>query len=124
MSAWTNAEYMSALARLAKQTKPIPASYVCVEKERDLHDAIMAECRHRGWITIHARMDRPSTLEVGSPDFIILGSRGRVFIIEAKSKTGKLTKAQQILRAWAHKLGHEIVEVRSKEQFMHIIGKP
>ena len=121
---WTNRQYMEAVARLAKQPIGTPASYVCVEREKELHEAIMAECRHRGWITIHARMDRPSTLEVGSPDFIILGSRGRMFIIEAKSKTGKLTKAQQILRAWAHKLGHEIVEVRSKEQFMHIIGKP
>ncbi len=121
---WTTYQYREALARLARSTKPIPASYVQVEREKDLHDAILAECRHRGWITIHARMDRPSTLEVGSPDFIILGSRGRVFIIEAKSKTGKLTKAQQILRAWAHKLGHEIVEVRSVAQFMHVIGKP
>lgn len=121
---WTNAEYMAKLAQLAKQAAPSPASYVLAEREKDLHEAIMAECRSRGWITIHARMDRPTTMEVGTPDFVILGSRGRVFIIEAKSKTGKLTKAQQVLRAWAKHLGHEVVEVRSKEQFMHVIGKP
>jgi hypothetical protein len=121
---WTTAEYRAKLAQLAKQAAPTPASYVAVEREKELHEAIMAECRSRGWITIHARMDRPSTMEVGTPDFIILGSRGRVFIIECKSKSGKLTKAQQVLRAWAHHLGHEIVEVRSKEQFMHVIGKP
>lgn len=121
---WTNADYQAALARLSKTAAPTPGQYVVVEREKELHDAIMAECRRRGWITIHARMDKPSNMTVGAPDFLILGSRGRVFIIEAKAKKGKLSKEQTVLRAWAHHLGHEISVINSVEQFMQIIGKP
>lgn len=121
---WTNADYQAALARLSKTAAPTPGQYVVVEREKELHDAIMAECRRRGWITIHARMDKPTTMEVGTMDFVILASRGRLFLVEAKSKTGKLTKEQTVLRAWCHHLGHEISIVKSVGEFMHIIGKP
>lgn len=63
-------------------------------------------------------MDRPATVAIGSPDFVILANKVRVFIIEAKSAKGKLTKEQAALRCWAETLGHTIHLIRSFDEFM------
>jgi hypothetical protein len=111
-------QYLMHEARMtAGQHNSVPAG----GSERDLHEQILAECRSRGWIAIHSRMDRPATVAIGSPDFVILADRGRVFIIEAKSAKGKLTKEQAALRCWAEKLGHTIHLMRSYEEFVMLL---
>src|SRR5213079_131545 len=66
------------------------AESYAVRRERGLHDEIILECNRRGWLTIHSRMDRPSTVQVGSPDFVIIADNRRTFLVEAKSRSGKL----------------------------------
>jgi hypothetical protein len=57
---------------------------------------------------------------VGECDFTILASKGRVFFIEAKTKTGKLSPEQLGIILWAGNLGHVIHTVRSFQQFIEI----
>lgn len=96
--------------------------------ESDLHDQILAECRRRGWLAIHSRMDRKTTTACGTFDFIILTDIIRygdvsqtVLLVEAKTRTGKLTVAQQALHAHARKLGHTVHVVRSFDDFLKLL---
>jgi len=109
-------------ARIALNTKSDPLNVQPVESEKQLHSDILLECRSRGWIAIHSRLDRPSTTAIGSPDFVICADRGRVYFIEAKTPTGKLSEAQMALRCWASKLGHTIHIIRSFEQFLTLVA--
>lgn len=92
-----------------------------VDKESDLHEAILADCRRRGWHAIHSRMDLPTTTGVGDPDFVILADLGKVYLVECKSKNGKLTTAQLALQTQAEVLGHTIHVVRSIQEYHDIL---
>lgn len=100
-----------------------------VEREADLHGQIQDECRRRGWMAIHSRMDCRNTATVGTPDFIILTGKRyvlgliyppAVFFIECKAKGQKPTVEQLSLHAMAEKLGHEVHVVFSLAEFMEI----
>lgn len=43
-----------------------------VSREAELHAAILAECKRRGWIALHGRMDAATGRTVGEPDFTIV----------------------------------------------------
>lgn len=90
------------------------------EKESELHRNILAACKIRGWIAFHARMDKPCTSTLGSPDFVVIAEGGRVFFIESKTAKGKLSTDQLAMKAWANKLGTEIHVIRSMEEFYEI----
>jgi Holliday junction resolvase len=114
----SQSDYIAMETRLRQKRKPMvsivpPTGH---QTERQLHDDILTECRRRGWIALHSRMDMAATLTVGAPDFVIL-AEGRILLIEVKTRTGKLSPAQQALHAWARKLGHEVNVVRSVEEF-------
>ena len=81
-----------------------------VEKESDLHDDIIAYCREHDLHCVHSRMDRRTTVGVGTLDFVIACDNGRTVWLEAKSKTGKLRPAQAAAIAQLKKRGH-IAEV-------------
>lgn len=91
------------------------------DDESKLHEAILSECGRRGWIAFHSRMDRPTTLQKGSPDFVILADGGATILVEAKTRTGKLSTEQLGIQAWAKKLDHTIHVVRSIEEFHKLI---
>lgn len=91
------------------------------EKESDLHEAIINECNRRGWCAVHSRMDRATTVQIGTPDFIIFADAGRVFAVECKSKTGKLSTEQLATQAWLKRLGHTLHVVRSFREFIEVI---
>lgn len=74
--------------------------------ESDLHDQVEAHCRAKGWFYVHSRMDRRSTVSVGTPDFAIAAHGGRMLWLELKRKGGKATTAQQAAIAQLTKLGH------------------
>lgn len=114
----TLAEYLSHEARLkAPKTTPTGEG---VEREADLHEQITRECRHRGWVIVHSRMDRRTTTAVGVTDFVIAADGGRTFWIEAKTRTGKLTREQQATIHWLQSLGHAASVVRSLEDFLNV----
>lgn len=89
-------------------------------KESDLHASIMDECKRRGWLAFHGSMAHRAMRTIGEPDFTILADKGRVFFIEAKSKTGKLRPEQIGLAMMAEKLGHKIHCIRSLKDFLEI----
>lgn len=89
--------------------------------ERDLHEKIEAECRRRGWVTVHSRMDRATTTACGVCDFIIFAGGGVVINIECKGRAGKLTLAQQGFISAMRKNGHEVHVVRSFSEFMQLV---
>ncbi|MDE2020776.1 MAG: VRR-NUC domain-containing protein [Patescibacteria group bacterium] len=92
-------------------------------RESDLHDAIVAECKRRGWIYFHGSMAHRTRRTIGEPDFCILIPGGRVLMIECKSAKGKIRPEQAGMIYWAQKLGHVIHVVRSVEEFLEIINK-
>jgi hypothetical protein len=96
------------------------ATDAAVEKEADLHNEILAECRRRGWIAVHSRMDLPTTTSVGTADFIIFIDGGKTLAVECKAKSGKLSMEQLSTSAWLSKLGHTLHIVRSFPEFLSI----
>lgn len=102
------------LARAAAKT-PCPAEGVEVEAE--LHEDIRKECLRRGWLPFHGSMAHSTFRTEGEPDFVILRDGGRFLLVECKTRTGKLSTAQQAIAAWARRLGHRIHVVRSMKEF-------
>jgi hypothetical protein len=95
-----------------------------IERESDLHDQVTDECRRRGWLWVHARMDKASHMTIGAPDFIVIADQGRVLWVECKRKDGKLSKEQQAFKAMAEKLGHKVHIVRSLQEFVTLADWP
>lgn len=111
------ADYLIMLQRISKR----PAQPCCgqpVEDESELHQAILDECKRRGWLALHGSMAHRTHRSLGEPDAVILCDGGRVLLIEAKSKTGKLRPEQAALHAWATKLGHKVWVVRNMDEFL------
>lgn len=120
----SNAEYQAMLQRTSRARGelecPVPASGG-PSSEAALHSQIKAECARRGWIALTGSMAHKAMRVLGEPDFLILADGGRVYLVEAKTATGKLSTEQQALQVWAKKLGHNIAVVRSMEQFLNLI---
>lgn len=117
----TESEYQTILLRTQRGNPQAPPAE-SVARESDLHDAIAAYCTARQWVVFHSRMDRRTTTGVGLPDFVILADGGRTFLIEAKSKLGKLRPEQLGVILWAERRGHTIHVVRSMGEFLEIVA--
>lgn len=120
----SHADYLAMQARLARTQpmRPGPQPDADPGPEAALHEAILSECGRRLWLPFHGSMAHLTKRTPGEPDFIILADGGRLFLVEAKTKTGKLSIAQQGVIAWARKLGHIVHIVRSPEQFLDVIA--
>lgn len=92
------------------------------EKESKLHAEISSECKRRGWLAFHGSMAHQAMRTLGEPDYTVLADGGRVFFVEAKTKTGKLSREQLGLSLMAEKLGHTIHVVRSIEDFIRVVS--
>jgi hypothetical protein len=90
-------------------------------KEKDLHNRIFDECRKRQWIAFHGSMAERTHRTEGEPDFLILCPSGKQLLVECKSRTGKLSPAQQAIKHHASMLGHTIHVVRSIEEFLTLV---
>ena len=105
----------------------------CAEgDEYKLHEFIIAECKRRGWIVFHGSMAHQTFRTKGEPDFVILGQTDdgcpkdqlkwpAVFLIECKTRTGKITPDQQAIIRWAKTLGHIIHVVRCEQEFLEVV---
>ena len=107
----------SRVVKAIGQLKPEDA----VIRESVLHAAISDYCKARGWLAFHGSMAHRALRAIGEPDYTIVADKGRVFFIEAKSKTGKLRPEQIGLAMMAEKLGHKIHCVRSMAEFLEIV---
>lgn len=119
MARMTQLEYEAYVARCGR-TNDLVKSKV-VTKESELHNQILTECSRRQWIVFHGSMAHATFRTPGEPDFVILADGGRVFLIEAKSANGKLSPEQAAINAWASKLGHRVVVVRSLGEFLEVV---
>ena len=93
-------------------------------RESDLHDDVIAELRRRGWLYFRGNMGERTSRTLGEPDFTIIGSGGRVFFVELKTRTGKLSPAQLAVATHAHSLGVQVHVVRSMAEFHTLVGQP
>ncbi len=94
-----------------------------VVKERDLHEEIEEYCKGQGWLICHSRMDRPSTIAVGFPDFAIFMPGARTCFLECKAPGKKATTEQLAKLAHAKKLGFIAEIVESMEAAREAIAK-
>lgn len=109
------------LAYEARRNRTQPTNSDGVDDESELHRAILTECDRRGWIAFHGSMARRTFRTEGEPDFVILADGGATILVEAKTRTGKLSTAQLGIQAWAKKLDHTIHVVRSLSDFLNVI---
>jgi len=106
----------SAVAKGLVSSKP-KQTKAC-EKEAELHEAILHYCRSKGWCVAHCRMDKPSTSQIGTPDFIVAMPQGKTIWVEAKTAKGKLSLEQQAWLTALRKLGHKAGVVRHIQEFV------
>lgn len=92
-----------------------------VDRESELQNQIAAECRLRGWNAFHGNMRQRTARTIGEPDFIIAADKGRVFFVECKTRTGKLSPEQAAIGFQLQKNGHKFCVVRSFEEFLEVI---
>lgn len=64
------------------------------QEERQLHKDFEAYLRLRMWPYVHSRMDKPSTIRSGFPDFSIFAN-GHGVCVEFKAPGGVLSKDQR-----------------------------
>lgn len=122
---WTQADAEAHNARVCghfkselEYRKPNGETYLV--REFELHAQILDECTRRGWICFHGSMAHKTKRVLGEPDFQILADGGRLLLIEAKTRRGKLSHEQAAMQAWARKLGHTIHVVRSFSEFLEV----
>ncbi len=115
------AEMLSRGQRNWKRDHPQSACPDAVEHESDLHTQIEDELKRRGWYYVHSRMDKPSTVAVGVPDFCIAADGGRAFFIEAKGRRTKVTPKQAGALLMLGNLGHKAALVRSFTEFLEVV---
>lgn len=120
MPRMSSLEYQAYLAKQFPHKVPSEEGMRESRSEADLHDAIIAECRRRGWIAFHGSMAHRTHRTIGEPDFVILAEGGRMLLVECKSATGKVKSEQIALHAMAGRLGHHVHVVRSIEEFVGI----
>jgi hypothetical protein len=121
---FSHSDYLAMQARCDRSRKTICENLgetKGVSKESDLHNDIIAFCKSKGWIYFHGSMAHRAMRTRGECDFQILADRGRVFFIERKTKTGKLSSEQLGLQMWAEKLGHKIHLCRTMDEFLEIV---
>lgn len=90
-------------------------------REHELHAQILDHCRAQRWIAFHSAMNHRTHGTLGTPDFILIADKGRVFFIEAKTAKGKLSREQAGLVFWANQLGTTIHVCRSFKEFLEIV---
>ncbi len=92
-----------------------------VETESDLHNQIIDYCKSKGWQYLHGSMAHRSRRTIGENDFTILADGGRVFLVEVKTKSGKLSPEQNAFIAHARRNGHTVHVIRSMDDFRVVV---
>jgi len=107
--------------KIQRGDKPITTTEV-ENIESSFQKKIVDWLTERGWQFVRSRMDRPTTTEIGVPDFIIAAPGGITFWVECKARTNKPSNAQ---RGWAKQLqmlGHKHAFVWNMTDFLTAVG--
>lgn len=119
---WSKVELASYEAR--KPIKEDTTEGVAPGTEAALHDAILEECNRRRWVVVRSRMDVRATTGPGTPDFLIFATFPSAYMVEAKTRTGKLSTAQRGFIMQVERLGWTVHVVRSLQQFIEAVARP
>jgi len=87
--------------------------------EGELHRKILDWCGQQWprWKAIHSRMDKRTTNEPGTPDFVLFAPHGAM-IIECKRPGAKLSQEQQVYHHELRLLGWRVGVVHTWEEFI------
>lgn len=118
MSPWTQSDFNAYQARREADVAYVRGVIAKVDKEDVLHDAIEAYCRSQGWLYVHSRMDKRTTNQTGTPDFIVALPGGVTLWAEIKKGKEKLSGAQMSVAAQLRHHDHRYVVARSLEDFV------
>jgi hypothetical protein len=112
-------QYQSLMARMAARTGQAQPSGIPSPQpaEADLHQAILDYCARERWYALHSRMDKPTTLNVAAPDFVLFLPAGRTLLIECKRPESKLRPDQLATKVWLEQLGHTVHVVHTETEF-------
>jgi len=119
---WTTSDLMAWEARRHSNGANRAPDGGC-DDESELHEQIRQECLRRGWMAFHGSMAHKTFKTPGEPDYIIICAGGRLLMVEAKTRIGKLSPDQLAVAAWASKLGHKVHTVRSFEEFIQVANQ-
>lgn len=126
MGQFSTTDYLAMLSRTAgkrRESLEKTEGAVAETRERDLHEAIIQYCNSQWprWKFVHSRMDKRSTVDVGSHDFTIFLPKSRIICVECKTKTGKLSREQSGWEKEMEMLEHRVHVVRSFDEFLSLI---
>jgi hypothetical protein len=109
-------------ARCQQARGEFPPDPQATSDEKKLHEEILADCKNRLWPVIHSRMDAPSTIGVGVPDFVIFAERAIVIVIECKAGNSKLRPEQLAWKMILERNGHKHFVVRSFAGYLRVVN--
>lgn len=85
-------------------------------RESALERYLVLECRKRGWLCAK------QTSLVGIPDRLVV-AQGRVFFVEVKAESGKLSDVQKAMHKALTGLGAEVHCVYTKQQIDEVLNQ-
>lgn len=118
------ADYLAMLARTRKKSKDTGPPPGASREVESIHTPILEWCRKQVPMpaVIHSRSDKRSSTNLGVPDFVILW-QGHLILIEAKTKSGKLSFHQMVWKHLAEVNEFEVHIIRSYEEFLALVEK-
>lgn len=105
---------------LKQMSKAEAIKAFCAAEEKHLQKQIAQELNRREIYFVQARMDRRTTTETGTPDFICC-AQGRFLALEAKSGTGVQSLQQKLIEARIDAAGGQYYVVRSLVEVIGIL---
>lgn len=91
--------------------------------ESNLQSKIKDHCKQRGWpcLSFPSTPDVKKFLPAGWPDETIIMPNNYTLFIEDKSRKGRVSDNQKLMRNMFNCLGHYIYEVRSFQSFLNVV---
>lgn len=123
MSRWSLQQLKAHEAKHPVKSEVAKPANAWTGRESELHSQIEAELKARQWMYFHGSTSSRTRRTIGEPDYQIFGNNGRFWLVELKTKTGKLSIEQMALGVLAEHLGHKIHVIRSIEEFIQLINK-
>ena len=119
-------QYLEMLARTQpKHRQGASEDAVPAGTEAKLQNEIVEYCGQQWprWVVVRSRMDRATTTAKGICDLIIFAPKQQCLLVEAKTKTGKLSEDQLCWAAEMRQLGWTVNVCRSMTDFYDVVAK-